>query len=335
MKRDNINYFTVGLFVIGMFVALLLLLYQLSGRGKPMETYTVVYENVAGLQSGTPVLYEGYQVGQVENIKPFRQDDGMHYRLRLRILEDWQIPEDSVARVVASGLLSSMTIEIREGRSRQMLKPGDEIRGREASNLFATVNDVAGELQRLSQESIQPLLDSVRENTDQLAAELLDLTRQDIRPLFRDMRQTMEETDFVRKADQLVVKLNGIADNLDSLFDASNRDNVAGTLENLNAASKNLNELLNDFDNTRAQMEKVMTGVDTLVEDNREDLGASVNELRATMESISGNIDSIIYHLEGSSRNLHEFSRHIRANPGVLLRGSSEAENDAAGDPAQ
>lgn len=329
MKRDNINYLAVGLFVIVVFAAFLWVLYQLTGRGKPMETYTVVYENVTGLKSGTPVLYEGYQVGQVESIKPFRRDDGIRYRLTLNIVEDWKIPVDSVARVVASGLLSEMTIEIHEGDSPQILEPGGEIRGRAAANLFATMHDVATELQQLSRESIRPLLDSMRSNSEQLTAELLELTRQDIRPLFRDMHRDMEETDFIRKTDRLVAKLNTVADNLNVILNDTNRNSVAETVDNLRTASENLNELLVNFDATRVRMDEILGGVDTLMDNNRDDLEVSVKELRTTLESVSSNIDSIIYHLEGTSRNMHEFSRHIRANPGVLLRGASSPQDSA------
>ena len=48
MKRDNINYLLVGSFVLSMGVALVVLLFAVTGRSGPTDTYYVVYDNVAG-----------------------------------------------------------------------------------------------------------------------------------------------------------------------------------------------------------------------------------------------------------------------------------------------
>jgi len=41
---------------------------------------------------------------------------------------------------------------------------------------------------------------------------------------------------------------------------------------------------------------------------------------------VSRNIDSITYNLEGTSRNMSEFSREIRENPGLLLGGNKPVQ---------
>ena len=70
MKRDNINYLMVGSFVLAMGVALVVLLFAITGRSGPIDTYYVVYDNVAGLNFGTGVFFEGYRIGQVEAVTP-------------------------------------------------------------------------------------------------------------------------------------------------------------------------------------------------------------------------------------------------------------------------
>lgn len=329
MKRDNINYFVVGCFVLGLFAVLLVVVYQLTGRSGPSDHYTVIYDNVAGIKYGTPVLYEGYQVGQVEALDPARSDDGMRYELTLSVQRDWHIPSDSVARVVASGLLSAMTIEIEEGNSDVMLEPGSEIAGREAASLFAVVNDVAAQFQQLSEGSLRPLLDTLTRDVDRLTEELLVLTREDLRPLFTDLQKKLDQAGFIDETNRLVATLNRSADNLEQMLGDPNRQYVARTLDNLQTASVSLNTLLTHIDETRVHMDGVLAGVDGLVSDNKADLQTSVNQLRSALETIATNIDAITYHLQGTSRNMHEFSRQLRANPGVLLRGP------AAGDAAE
>src|SRR5690606_12377129 len=115
MKRDNINYLLVGSFVLLAFLVLLVLLYRITGRGTDTEAYFVSYENVTGVSVGTAVTYGGYQVGRVEQITPNRDNARTEYRLRLAIREGWEIPSDSVARIVSPGLLSENIIDIAEG----------------------------------------------------------------------------------------------------------------------------------------------------------------------------------------------------------------------------
>ncbi|MBF0335661.1 MAG: hypothetical protein HQL40_18810, partial [Alphaproteobacteria bacterium] len=48
--------------------------------------------------------------------------------------------------------------------------------------------------------------------------------------------------------------------------------------------------------------------------------------LASTGWAKSRNIDSIVYNLDGMSRNMHEFSRLLRQNPGLLLSGARRDE---------
>ena len=77
------------------------------------------------------------------------------YQLQLSIQRDWPVPEDSVAKIVASGLLAAVTIDIEEGISDSLLDPKSEIESREAANLFAAVNEVAEDIRSLSNDGIK------------------------------------------------------------------------------------------------------------------------------------------------------------------------------------
>lgn len=326
MKRDNINYLVVGFFVLGILALLLVGLYRLTGSAGPSDYYTVIYDNVAGIKFGTQVLYEGYPVGQVEAVIPQPGADGMQYQLQLSVIQNWQIPEDSVASVVASGLLSSMTIEIEEGDSDTMLPSGSVIAGREAVNLFAVVNDLAAEFKQLSDESLQPLLNTLTNNINHVAEELVKLTRDDVRPLLTEIRAKLNNSDLVEQADALLVKLNRSADSLELLLNQKNRKQMARTLDNLYTASDSLDTLLMNIGQTRDKLDTMLTGINGLVSTNEDNLQMTISQLRTTLDTVATNIGSIMYHLEGTSRNMHELSRHLRANPGALLRSSAPVD---------
>jgi phospholipid/cholesterol/gamma-HCH transport system substrate-binding protein len=316
MKRDNINYTIVGVFVVGLFLVFMYTMYQITGRVGPTDHYVVIYQNVAGVKFGTPVLYEGYPVGQVETIEPVRAVDGMRYRVTFSVTEGWKIPDDSVARIVASGLLATMTIEIREGHSNVMLEPGAEISGREAVSMLAAVNEVAADFQELTRDSIRPLLDGLTYNIDRLTQEFLNIANEDVRPLLSAFR----DADLASDLSSLVQKLDDSAEALKLILDDGNQEKISLTLDNIQSASANLDSLFLNFEETRAQLDDVLDGLHTVVHDNRDDLNTAVADLRRALEAVAGSMDTITHQLEGSTRNLNEFTRQIRANPGAILR---------------
>ena len=49
-------------------------------------------------------------------------------------------------------------------------------------------------------------------------------------------------------------------------------------------------------------------------------------KLRESIGVISYNIQSIMYNMETTTRNMNEFSRQLRDNPGVILSGKPPAD---------
>lgn len=327
MKRENINYLIVGSFVLVMLAVFFIVLYKVTGRTGPTDTYYVIYSNVTGVKYGTPVLYEGYQVGQVEEIEPRREAGATHYQLTLAIARDWTIPSDSIASLVASGLLSAITVEIKEGTDPSILKPGDYIEGREAANIFAAVNEVAGELQELSKSSIKPLIENLNNQINSLAYELKDLTTNSVRPLVDNINEQLSHQLFA-DLDTLLENLNESSDRMLLLLNDKNLNNLDQFLGNMETASNTLNELLDRIEETRAAMNGVLIDIDGLVVDNQENLKMSVNDLRKSLDVISQNINAIVYHMEGSALNMHELSRQLRENPGLILKSSPQTEEE-------
>ena len=136
MKRDNVNYFLVGLLVLVALFLLLGSLYVITGRSGPTDNYVVHYRDVSGLGFGSAVFYQGYRVGQVERIEPEQVDGKTRFRVDFSVSEGWQIPADSKAALLSSGLLADVFIGIREGESEQVLPPGAEIAARVVAEAF-------------------------------------------------------------------------------------------------------------------------------------------------------------------------------------------------------
>ena len=326
MKQENINYTVVGSFVLIVVVCFFAFLYQITGSSGPIDKYYVTYNNVTGIKFGTPVSFEGYQVGQVEEIIPVRLEGKTSYRLALSIKQDWPVPEDSIAKIVASGLLAAVTIDIEEGVSDVLLKPESEIESKEAANIFAAVSEVAEDIRSLSKDGIKPLLDNLNNQINSISYEFTDLTKNTVKPMVEKISIQIDKSDIVNKVDKLVNNLNQTSENLKKMINNKNQENLTLFLDNMNTISSNTDELVANLDETRKAMDVVLENVGHMVETNSDKLGSSLTGLEKTLSVISTHIDVITHHLEGSSRNMHEFTRQIKENPGLLIRGSAQTE---------
>ena len=313
MKRDNINYLVVGSLVILVLISFFVFLYQIMGSNGPTEKYFVTYHNVSGIKYGTPVAFEGYKVGQVEIIEPIREEGKTNYRLTLSIEKEWPIPVDSIAKIVASGLLAAVTIDIAEGDSDVLLEPGSEITGREAANIFATVNEVASDLRELSNSSIKPLLDNINKQVLSVSTELTDITKNTIKPLLENFGKQVEQANMVSKVDTLISNLNQTSEDLQKVFNSQNQENLTNFLGNMSNASTGMNELVANIDDTRKSMDLLLSNIDKvtgdvnyILEDNDGKMSDSLTDLQKTLSVMSTHIDAITHHLEGSSRNINE-----------------------------
>lgn len=312
MKRDNVNYLLVGLFTLGMFALLLVALFRITGRDVSAETYYALFTQVPGIRNGTAVTYGGYRIGQVAGIQPLREANRTRYRLTLALRADWRIPDDSVANIVAPGLLADKVVNIEEGRSKQMLQAGATLKGTPPQDLFATMNRVALELEKLSREGIRPLLSGLSAQADQLT---------------KDAGEKLGRISS--EVERLLNTLNRSADELNRVLSPDNRERITTLLTQGERMTRNLAQLADEFRGAGKQLEQLLNESHALVTENRANLRATVQTLHDALGEVAQNMDSIVYNLESTSRNFSEFSREIRQNPGRLLGGTPPADKAA------
>ena len=99
---------------------------------------------------------------------------------------------------------------------------------------------------------------------------------------------------------------------------------MQNALDNVALAASNIAGLTGDLYATRERLDRLLIELNVIAEENRPELRETVKDLRYTFRALSQRVDAITYNLEGASRNLSEFSRTIRNNPAVLLRGTSK-----------
>ncbi|MCA0200505.1 MAG: MlaD family protein [Proteobacteria bacterium] len=298
MQDSRINYVVVGAFVTAMLAAFVVIISVLAGSSGDTDEYFTVYDNVGGVKLGTLVFYEGYQVGQVDEVQPMGEGAQVRFKVVMAVQEGWKIPKDSIARAQVSGLLSAIAIDIRGGKSTEILKPGSEIEGVEGTNIFATLADISAEFSDLSANSIKPLIASLNKYVNAFGA-----TTMNHLPALMDNLEKLSAT--LERTSGLVEK---------DVLKPENRAHFDAILANLTQVSGDLKE-------TSALLNTSITNVNAMVENNQGNVNEAMRNLRYTLDTFSRYVDDISQNIDATARNMSEFSRSIRANPGVLLSG--------------
>ncbi len=327
MRSNKINYLVVGLFVLTMLIGFIVSMAMLAGRTGATDAYYAIYRNVTGVKFGTQVVYEGYPIGQVEEVIPEPDGALMRFRVIFEVQEGWRIPNDSVGKIEAPGLLSAITLSIRAGKSELALKPGAEVIGEEASDIFAMVSSVAGEIGTIAEKDIRPLIASLTpllENINRAAGGFGDIMEGDGKILASDMVKLVRElsTRIPRIAENIedfTDSINRSSEELSAFLTPENRQVVEDVLQNLDASAINFTEL-------SAELDTLIGDMDSLIARNKDNINDSLVDVRYITDSLARRIDSINQNLEGTSRNMYEFSRQIRQNPGLLLGGTPPAD---------
>jgi len=316
LKNAKTNYVIVGAFVLSCLIGVIATVVILTGRTGAVDTYYTVYDRVQGLKFGTKVVYEGYPVGQIEEITPQRQDGRMRFLVELSVQEGWTVPNDSVAAVASSGLLRAPSIDIRAGVSPVALKSGARIQGAENANMFAAMSTLAQQVSSLLDDEIRPLLLTLNTAATQAAI----LLGEDAGALAGSLKAIL--ADIQAQSPQIV-------DNL-SVFSSDMRQTGHEVSQVFSAQNRaKIDKMLTDLQKIGSTMERadhLMGNVDDLVTDNKPELEKAIADLQFVMETMARHVDTVAQNMEGTSRNMFEFSRQIRKNPGVLIGGTTSEE---------
>jgi phospholipid/cholesterol/gamma-HCH transport system substrate-binding protein len=68
-----------------------------------------------------------------------------------------------------------------------------------------------------------------------------------------------------------------------------------------------------------------------VIDDNAGNVSEAARDLRYTLDTIARYVDDISHNADATARNMAEFSRSLRDNPGLLLSGSAPADEAKGG----
>ena len=309
MRNNKLNYVIVGSFVLAMVFGLIFSIAMLTGRAGATDSYYAMYKNVTGVKFGAQVLYEGYPIGQVEEVTPVSDGAAMTFRVDFTVKKGWGIPKDSIAKIAAPGLLSAITLSIKAGKSEEPLDTGSEVIGQEAANVFNVVSSVADQVSSLAEQDIRPLL-------------------KNINPLLKSLTKASDNFGYLLEdVSTNVPKIAGdievITSGMSNFLTEEKRTQIEGLISKMDSAATNFTDLSGNLDSS-------IKDLNSVVKSNKNNIGESIVDVRYVTDSLARHIDALTQNMEATSRNMYEFSRQIRQNPGLLLGGTpprDEAQN--------
>ncbi len=127
MSESPIRDFLVGIFMLMGLAAIAYLSVALGGasyRGPGGLQLIVTFDQVGGLKPRSRVVVGGVKVGQISGIS---LDEDLRARVVLDVDERLELPTDTSAAILTSGVLGNQYIELEPGGEEATLESGDEI----------------------------------------------------------------------------------------------------------------------------------------------------------------------------------------------------------------
>lgn len=265
-----------------------------------------VYERVDGLKVSSNVVYRGYKVGQVRDIRFVGERSGQ-VLVEFSVSKKLVVPKNSLAVIQSEDLMGSKAIDIVPGTSSENAESGDTLQPQVALGLMQQLNEQIQPLKNKA-ENIMTSLDSVLVVIQSL---FNDNTQGNIQSSLKSIGQTLHNVEHASgNIDTLIItessRISSILANLNSItgnLNSSNGD-ITRSLSNIASISDSLRAV--DVKRSLVSLNKILGEVDSIV--------TKVNRGKGTLGEAVNN-DELYYNLTAVSDNLNKLLVEFKANP--------------------
>ncbi|MCB1827746.1 MAG: MCE family protein [Coxiellaceae bacterium] len=293
----KVNYFIVGLFVVGLtFVTIVLSVWIAGGhhttRFVPYVTF--VDEPVDGLSEKATVRFNGVEVGYVDEIG-LNPKDPQEVRLLLQLQEGTPVNQSTIATIRSQGITGITYIGLHA--MKQQAPPIKVVAGEEypvipySSSLFKKLDTIAQD---------------VGSNVSKVAAALTELlgerNQQNVRRILENI-QTVTST------------LERNSETMENAIQSANK-----MLTNTAKASE-------QFEQTVADIRHTANDFSTLAKDARETVSSANHAIKDVADQTLPNIYLSLSRLKRVLGNVEILSEQLTNNPSMLVRGKNADPN--------
>ena len=232
----------VGAFVLVGVAVFLVGMFYLTGRslrtsGMPVD---VLFESVAGLKQGDPVLVSGVKKGRVARVALERVKS---VRVTIEIQRDVAPHIDASAAVAAMDLFGAKFIDYNPGSRDEMLAKGRSITGSNQPD----ITDVAQGVANRANELMENAANIVSDRLGQDIHNTLVVTQRAMNTL-----ANAPEGPFIKQTTRTLQATERVMERVDSMLGS-------GTGRNIDSISTNLAKLTNHLTHTTAQLDTLLS----------------------------------------------------------------------------
>ncbi len=298
----------IGIIVFSIIAMLIIGLNYLKGLNllSSNRVFYSVYEDIGGLQVGSPVLVNGYQVGLVVDIQ-LLVDQNQNLLVTLNLDEKFNIPVNSVSKIINQDLMGTKAISLNLAKGTQFLDEGDTL-----------ISGVEGSLQDEVNAQILPLKNKAEELISSVDSVMIVITailnkdtRNDLSSSLKSLNKTFELMS------NTMSKVNSVVDD--------NDDKVDKIISNLESISSNIEDKNSD-------VKKILTNFSTISDSltNARIFNAlqnfyNISERLNNKDNSIGllmNDDKIYKNLERSTKELSQLIEDIKMHPNRYMNFS-------------
>jgi len=253
----------------------------------------VVYDNVEGLTSSSPVTLNGHTIGKVQEIG-FTEDGSAKLKVLLLIEDDFQFSKNSKAQLYDTGLIGGKGIGIIPAfDNAENVKSGDILQG----SVKPGIMDMVG-------QTLSPLQDKigvVLVTADSLLTNINDVFDE---PTKNNLKSGIAQLNAT------ISSFKNTSASINELI-ASNKEKLDNTLANVEDVSSNLSKITDSI--ASANLTKTINDLQATV--------GNFDKLLSSIESGEGSMGKLLKdeglydNLEGASKQLEQLLQDMKLNP--------------------
>lgn len=192
---------------------------------KKKNTYVVLFDDVTGLYTSSPIFVNGFQVGLVNGMK-IHSNHPIRFAVNINLEDEFRIPKGSSFEFGSDFLGASAVSLVTDQDSREYHVPGDTLSGKRQTDVMSSVGKML------------PKAEALLSHLDSIAISINKLMES---PMWANTMQGVEET---------VNGLNASAANLNKVLRTLDRDlpGITGNLTGITGDLKDVSGKLTDID---------------------------------------------------------------------------------------
>ncbi|MGV8096658.1 MAG: MlaD family protein [Mangrovibacterium sp.] len=273
---------------------------------KNNTTFYVIYPRVDGLVQSSTVTLNGYQVGQVKDIKFSEKNDG-NLLVSFTLEGDFKLPKGTVARIISSDIMGTRSIKLEITASNEYYQENDTIPG-----------TIEGDLKEQVSMQVLPLKNKAEQLLSSLDSAITVVTY-----IFnKETRENLSES--FEHISQTIMNIKETSGMLNELM-KSQYVNLEGTLANLKQITDTLNKSSGAFNNIVANASSISDSIASInirqlllsVSQSTDGINQIIRKINEN-EGTAGRLinDAVLYtNLVQLSQSLDDLLNDLRSNP--------------------